>query len=46
MVEGLEGYSNQWRSQPKRSGWVRKVGLPQPLRGRGMRRGALPHSPI
>ena len=24
----------QWRSQPKRSGWVRKVGLPrQPLRG-------------
>ena len=33
--------SNQWRSQPKRNGWVQKVGLPQQLRERG-----LPHSPI
>ena len=31
---------------PKGVGWVRKVGLPQPLRGRGLGREALPHSPI
>ena len=32
----------QWRSQPKRSGWVQKVGLPEPLRGRGLGRGFAP----
>ena len=37
---------NQWRSQPKRCGWVRKVGVRQPLRGRGLGRGVLPHSQI
>ena len=35
----------QWRSQPKRSGWVRKVGLPQPLRGRGLEGGLLCPTP-
>ena len=30
----------QWRSQPKMSGWVRNYGLYQPLRGWGLGRGA------
>jgi len=41
MNELILHCDTQWRSQPKRSGWVRKVGLPQPLRVRGLGRGAL-----